>query len=57
MNEINVTKYDMWRHRRCKETIKNHYDSCVKRKSCAGCDFDITIDKFQYLSLYKIIYE
>lgn len=51
MNEnMDVTKYDVWRYRRCVETLERHYASCQRRGNCDGCDFDIPLDKVRYLS-------
>ena len=50
MNEMNITKYDMWRYRRCIETLERHYSYCENRRTCKGCTFDIPLNKVRYIS-------
>ena len=50
MHEMDVTRYEVWKFRRCIETHMR-YGPCSVRgiKTCEGCKFNISMNKFNYL--------
>jgi hypothetical protein len=51
MNVMNVTKEDMIRYRMCKKKKKNlHRCKYAGVTECAGCEYDLPIDKIEYIN-------
>lgn len=48
MNAMNVTKEDMIKYRKCKENL--HRCKYVGIEECVGCEYDLPIDKIEYIN-------
>ena len=45
---MDVNEEDMIKYHNCRE--KYYAGKCYGRETCKGCEFDLPIDKFRYIS-------